>query len=165
MPFFTRRGFLKFSSLGAVFVVMRGDVVFGATTPMQTLALLQNDLFPLITPLDIKSVAYLSAYVLKHPRISDETKEFIHNGTKWLNESSSEIYDKMYIHLSKSQRQKVLQSIAKEEWGKNFIYTILSFIMEATLSDPIYGASVKEQGWKWLEFSGGFPRPTKVYMG
>lgn len=160
----SRRGFLKLSYLSCAFLVVRGSVVFGATTPMETLSLLQDDLFPQAKSLHVKSAHYLSLYVLRHPRITYETKRFIRNGTKWLNESSAELYDEVYIKLSTLKRQEVLKSIAKEEWGENFIYTILSFIMEATLSDPLYGASTKEQGWKWLEFRGGYPRPKKVYM-
>jgi len=159
-----RRNFLKISLLSSAFIVTNGSQVFGAITPLQTLSLLQDDLFPQAKSLHVKSSHYLSLYVLRHPRITYETKQFIRNGTKWLNESSVEIYDEMYVKLPTLKRQAVLKSIAQEEWGENFIYTILSYIMEATLSDPIYGASTKEQGWQWLEFNGGYLRPKKVYM-
>jgi gluconate 2-dehydrogenase gamma chain len=43
--------------------------------------------------------------------------------------------------------------------GKQWISTILRYILEALLTDPIYGGNPNAIGWKWLDHQPGFPRP------
>jgi gluconate 2-dehydrogenase gamma chain len=159
----SRRNFLKFGFLSSAVFLMNGCEFFGITTPMQTIKVLQNDLFPKAKELGIDTPSYMHI-VFNHPRISDADKEFIKNGVKWLNEESIEMYHTAYIDVSAHKRQKVLASIAQTEWGDSFIYSMMNYIFEATFCDPIYGGNNNENGWKWLEFSGGLPRPTKAYV-
>jgi gluconate 2-dehydrogenase gamma chain len=154
----SRRTFLKSSFLGTAVIVMSGSALFGAVSPLETLSLIQEDLFPHAKALGTNSFAYLTL-ILHHSRVSDADKAFIRNGVQWLNEEAVKQYKRIYAKLSPQERQNILQIISKEKWGKNWMHTMLLYIFEATLGDPIYGANKKEAGWKWLHFTAGLPRP------
>ncbi len=163
----SRRTFLKKSFLTSAVLVMSGGKLFGAVSPLQTIELVQQDLFPstsnVPTTNDINAYAYLVT-ILHHSRVSDSHKAFIRNGVQWLNEESIKMYKKTYMQLLSQERQNVLKNIAKYRWGENWIDTILTYIFEAMLGDPIYGGNKNQAGWKWLHHKGGNPRPTKALV-
>ena len=159
----SRRTFLKVGFLSSAVFVMSGCELFSITTPQDTIKVLQTDLFPKAKELGINTSAYISV-ILHHSRVSDEDKVFIKNGVKWLNEEAVKMYKTTYTKLLSTQRQELLTTIAKTEWGENFMYNMNSYLFEAMLGDPIYGGNNKEAGWKWLQFSGGQPRPKEMYL-
>ncbi len=142
---------------------MSGGKLFATLTPLQTISQVQNDLFPFANTLDIDISNYMSI-VLNHSRVTDEDKLFIQNGVKWLNEESVQEYKKIYTELSTPQRQNILNIIAKERWGESWIDTILTYIMEAIFSDPIYGVNRQRAGEKWLNFENGMPHPKEALL-
>ena len=158
-----RRKFLQYGFLStAVFV---GGVVGvkSVLTSKDTLVAVFYDLFPKAEELGINTQRYMQI-ILHHTRVSDAEKAFIKNGVQWLNESSHEMYKELYVKLSKQQRQKVLHSVAKSEWGESWLSTLLAYNFEAMLGDPIYGANIDKAGWKWLEFQGGLPAPKEAFL-
>lgn len=163
MNTYSRRNFLKFGFLSTSVFVMSGCDLLTITTPRDTLSVVQYDLFPKAYELGIDTTDYLCT-LLHHSHISQDDKTFIRNGVKWLNEKAFEIHHKRYTKLTETQRQSVLDAIAQTQWGENWMYMMLSYIFEAMLGDPIYGANKNEKGWKWLAFEGGIPRPTKAYI-
>ena len=163
MDYSKRRAFLKAGVLSSAVVIMNGCSVFGITTPRETIKLLQNDLFPKAKELGINTSDYIGI-VLKHSRITKADKKYLKNGVKWLNEEAVNIYKKQYTKLYADERQKVLESFAKESWGRSWLDTILRYTFEAAFGDSIYGGNNNEAGWRWLAFSGGEPRPTKAYL-
>jgi len=162
-----RRLFLQAGFLSTVVFISYKAELFATVTPLQTLSVLQEDLFPSEgsspSQKQINAKSYLSL-ILQHNRVSDTDKEFIKNGVKWLNEASVEKYKKIYFKLDENQRQVILQNISQTSWGESFIADILKYIFEAMLGDPIYGINKNESGWKWLNHEAGLPRPTKAYM-
>jgi hypothetical protein len=159
----SRRTFLQTTFLTSLVMVMSNKQLFASVTPLQTLAVVQEDLFPKEFVTKSNALAYMSV-VLKHSRISAENKRFIRNGTKWLHEESVKLFDRVYTELDSTQRDKVLKSIVKESWGKSWVKMVLSYILEASLGDPIYGINKGEFGWKWLGHSSGVPRPKEAYL-
>ncbi len=111
----------------------------------------------------INALVYLK-HVLKQPRVAKAHKRFIVNGVRWLNEASIARYKKHYTKLAAPQRNIVLQTIVQEQWGKRWIETLLTYIYEAMLGDPVYGGNRNEVGWKWLHHTPGKPRPTKALV-
>jgi len=167
MNLLTRRKFLKNSFLSSVILLTCSGELFGAVTPTQTLGVLHKDLFP--SSSFIPSVKFINAnlYLNKifvHSRVSDEDKEFIRDGVRWLNEESVNKYKKVYANLPEKKRQKVLQEVVDTDWGESWIHNIMMYMMEAMLGDPIYGGNGGELGWKWLNHQPGLPRPTKAYL-
>lgn len=167
MIFKSRRNFLKNSFLSSVVLLTYNGKLFATVTPMNTIAQLHIDLFPDngISPNqnDINASYYLTS-ILKHSRITDDTKKFIRNGVKWLNEEASSKYNKIYTKLSSKKRQTVLKNISKTDWGESWLDTIMTYLLEAMLGDPIYGGNKAESGWKWLKHTGGLPRPKKALL-
>ena len=129
---------------------------------VDTLALVQKDLFPdidsTLNTQTINARGYIS-YILHHPRVLQEDKKFIKNALRWLDEEARTLFDLDYGKLEADKRQKVLETIAQTEWGESFIETILTYIFESLLGDPIYGINKNEVGWKWVNHIPGLPRP------
>lgn len=107
---------------------------------------------------EVNIAAYLS-FVLQDKRIMKEDRERFLQGALWLEESAFEMYDKSFLNLTLMQKEELMQSIAAQRWGENFIYTSLGYIFEALLSAPAYGSNINEIGWKWLDHNPGFPQP------
>ena len=167
MNFKSRRTFLATGFLSTVMLITYSGELFGAVTPLQTISLVQKDLFPstslVPSATEINAKSYLIK-ILAHSRVTQSDKEYIKNGARWLNEEAVSIYGKVYTKLSSKQRQKVLKEIAETSWGESWIKSIMSYIFEAMLGDPVYGGNVGESGWKWLNHQGGLPRPKKALL-
>jgi len=163
MQILSRRNFLKAGFLSSAVFVMNGCNLISIVTPIDTIILVQDDLFPKAKELNINTNSYIHL-ILNHSRITDADKEFIKNGVKWLNEEAVQTYSTTYIKLNKIQRQELLTQVSKTQWGDSWLYNMLSYQFEAMLGDPIYGSNNNEAGWKFLKFQGGLPRPTKAFL-
>lgn len=153
-----RRYFLAAGLLGSVIFVASKTKIVGATTSLQTIKLMQADLFP-----QAPSNKYI-LIIFHHSRIDEEEKEYLRNGARWLNEEAVEMYEKPYVSLDAQQRERVLISFSSHDWGESYIHTILSYIMEAYLGDPIYGGNKNGSGWAFLNHEGGKPSPKELYL-
>ena len=159
----SRRKFLKKSLFISSALALSSQELFALTTPLQTLKIVQIDLFPQEMIENANAFAYITL-VLKHSRITQDNKQFLLNGAKWLNEEALNRFKKSYIQLSSAERQALLKIIALESWGENWIKIVLKYILEATLGDPVYGVNKSEFGWKWLSFEAGQPRPKETFL-
>lgn len=163
----SRRIFLKNSFLSSVLLITYSGELFGAITPISTIAQVHKDLFPdsgMVPNQNDINASYYINIVLNHSRINDDRKRFIRNGVKWLNEEATLKYKKIYIRLSSTQRQTILRDISKTDWGESWLDIIMSYLLEAMLGDPIYGGNKAESGWKWLNHKGGLPRPKEALL-
>lgn len=158
-----RRVFLKSSFLTLGLLIFSKNKLFASVTPLETIRVLQEDLFPLIKKLQSNSALYMIK-MLNHSKIPNSNKQFIRNGVKWLNEESVTLYGNTYTKLSVKQRQNILKQISQVRWGESFIYTILTYIMESVLGDSIYEINKDGQGWAWLEHETGYPRPKRAFL-
>ena len=159
----SRRTFFKTTFLTSLIMVTNNNSLFASITPLQTLALVQEDLFPKEMITQANAYAYVSL-IFKHSRVSAQDKQFLRNGTKWLNEEAVSKYKKVYTKLSPKERQNILELISSTSWGEAWIKTVLSYILEAVLGDPIYGINKATFGWKWLKHTSGLPRPKEMYV-
>ena len=132
--------------------------------PWITIAVVQDHLFPSETDSpgakEIHAITYLQN-VVASPMIDQDDEEFIMNGVKWLNDLSLEKHEAVFTQLSYSQRTEMLHQITKTKAGRKWISKLLTYILEALLSDPVYGGNPGGIGWKWLNHHPGFPRPPK----
>ena len=159
----SRRTFFQTTFLSSLVMVMSNNTLFASVTPLQTLAVVQEDLFPIEMITQANAYAYISL-IFKHSRVSAQDKQFLRNGSKWLNEEAVAKYNKVYTKLSSKERQETLEIISNQSWGESWIKTVLSYIMEAVLGDPLYGVNKNESGWKWLGHSTGLPRPKEMFL-
>ncbi len=160
----TKRHFLKLSivGVGGLFAAWNGC----EKKRYDTLTLLQKDLFPDIgdsVSIEAVNAREYASYILHHPRINDDEKKFIKNALVWLDEEAKWSFGKQYAELETKQRNEVLEQIAKTSWGESLIETVLTYIFEALLGDPVYGINKNEVGWKWLKYQAGLPRPYEAF--
>jgi len=133
--------------------------------PYRTIALVYEAMFPALDDIPdakrLNTIGYLHG-VMRDDRVTQDDKDLIVNGARWLDEESDELFKKTFHQLTSKERQKVLGSALEYRWGDNWVYTLMSYLFESMFCDPIYGANTDMSGWKWLEYEPGFPRPTKV---
>lgn len=132
--------------------------------PWQTFAAVQQQLFPDDgngpSARDIHATVYLK-FVIDAPDTDAGDKTFILNGIKWLNGLSDTQFGKSFIALNSLDRHSVLKRVAGSSAGERWLSHLLLYIMEALLTDPVYGGNPAGIGWQWLEYQPGFPRPPK----
>ncbi len=130
--------------------------------PWKTLSDVQQHLFPAAedTPGagDINAIVYLHN-TLENPAADGEDREFIVNGVGWLNELTQKKYQQSFTTLDTAQRETVLRQIEQSRAGERWLSLLLTYLLEALLSDPVYGGNTNGIGWNWLEHQPGFPTP------
>lgn len=173
-----RRHFLKITSAGAAATAATtaslplfaapaqrsGDAGL-SDQQWQTLDAVLDHLFPSETEApgakDVKALHWLQTVLL-----DDETdeihKQFLRAGVAQVDETSLELYQKLFIALQQDQREAVLRNMEKsKQQGRAWLQEMIRYIFEALLSDPVYGGNPQAAGWKWLQHIPGFPRPPK----
>lgn len=109
---------------------------------------------------DINAIGYLQA-MLDAPDADNDEAKFILKGVDWLDQLSNTMLKSPFVRLNTIEREQVLQKISASETGETWLSTLLRYIFEALLTDPIYDGNTNSLGWKWLEHQPGFPRPPK----
>lgn len=136
--------------------------------PYQTIAQVHDVLFTpsagMPRPQAFNAIGFLQG-VMKDPRVHDTQKGIIKNGVTWLNMTSKEKFHKNFRALSLSQKETILQYISQKEWGNDWLWYIMNHAFEAMLSDPVYGCNTDKVGWKWLDYTPGYPRPPRINNG
>lgn len=136
--------------------------------PWKTIAAVQEHLFPADDDSpgasDIGALTYLQNMMLA-PDIEDTEKEQIKKGPGWLNDLSQQIYKKTFIELASADKESILRRVEKSSAGRRWLSLLMTYLIEALLSDPIYGGNKNQMIWKWLEHQPGYPTPTqdKIY--
>ena len=126
------------------------------------LAAVQEHIFPACPDSpgagDINATEYLRT-VLSGKDIDSEMRTFIYRGVDWLERFTREKHGASFEEMSESGRESVLRGFATDIIGEIWLSTILIYIFEALLCDPVYGGNPNQTGWEWLEHKPGFPRP------
>lgn len=112
----------------------------------------------------INALSYLQR-VMVEPDRDPQERAFILQGAGWLQQLAIEGGDggAGFAELNGERREALLERIAASEAGENWLSTLLLFILEALLTDPVYGGNPERIGWQWLQHRGGFPQPTVPY--
>ena len=106
----------------------------------------------------INATAYLKS-VTEWPGVDKSDKKFILDGVGWLNGVANKKYQSNFSLLNSKQKETVLRQVEKSQAGENWLSLILLYLMEALLTDPVYGGNTNAVGWQWLEHQPGFPHP------
>ena len=109
---------------------------------------------------DVHATLYLK-FVLEAVDTDKDDKKFILDGIKWLNDLTDELFGKPFTALNYTEQDKALKKIAGSNAGERWLSHILLYIMEALLTDPVYGGNPQGIGWQWLAHQPGFPQPSK----
>ena len=146
------------------------DLVYkDLTDPWLSLAAVQEHLFPADESSpgakDISALRFLRN-MLEVPDIESEEKDFIIQGVGWLNDLSIKNYKLSFNKLNSADKEKVLRKIESSRAGSRWLSLMMNYLIEALLSDPVYGGNKDGKGWLWLEHTAGFPTPntSQVYF-
>lgn len=134
--------------------------------PWLTLSTVQDHLFPQEktnkdnspSAKDIHALAYLQN-MMNAPDFDKEEYELINNGVGWLNDLSKQQYSKKFVQLDTDAKEKILRRIESSRVGSRWLSVLLTYLIQALLTDPIYGGNPNGIGWAWLQHQPGFPRP------
>ncbi len=108
---------------------------------------------------DVNAAAYLEWAITVRGSDPDR-RNMIVNGIGRLQDASRERFDVVFDRLIFDQREQLLRYLADEtRWGRAWLSLVLTYILEALLSDPAYGGNPDQIGWRWLQHQPGFPRP------
>ena len=135
--------------------------------PWLTIAAVQEHLFPAEADSpgasDIQALQYLQA-MMQTPDADEEENQFIKQGAGWLNGIAQKTRSTNFINLSEADREQVLRQVEKSRAGERWLSLMLTFIIEALLTDPVYGGNPNGIGWNWLQHQPGYPRPPQDKM-
>ena len=130
--------------------------------PWPTLAAVLEHLLPSETDspgaTEIHATDYLR-FVVSDPRIDAEERDFLLQGNRWLDDLAGQRVGRPFVALEFDEKEQLLRQIAGSSAGKNWISTLLSYLLEALLTAPAYGGNTDRIGWRWLEYVPGFPLP------
>lgn len=146
------------------------DLVYkNLSDPWLSLAHVQEHLFPAddTSPgaKDISALRFLRN-MLQAPDMEAKEKEFIIQGVTWLNDLSTKTHNQVFTKLNSSDKESILRQIESSRAGSRWLSLMMTYLIEALLSDPVYGGNKDRKGWQWLEHIAGFPTPTteQVYF-
>ena len=132
--------------------------------PWRTFAAVQQQLFPADSngpsARDLNATAYLS-FVMQAADTDADDRKFLHDGIGWLNALTDKQFGKAFVMLTGQQQDEALKQIAQSNAGERWLSNLLLYILEALLTDPVYGGNPEGIGWQWLAHQPGFPRPPK----
>lgn len=137
--------------------------------PWLTLASVQEHLLPADSNSpgaeDITALHFLQN-LLDAPDTDQQEHDFILQGVDWLNQLSIKNNAKKFSLLDSASKEKILREIETSHAGSRWLSLMMTYLIEALLSDPVYGGNRNQLGWKWLEHIPGFPAPTidKLYF-
>jgi len=108
---------------------------------------------------DVNAKAFLYA-VLSDAHRDKEDRERVKSGVIALQKLCVDKYKKNFDQLDATQKETMLRTFENMPGGTSWIMTILGYVFEALLTDPVYGGNPNGIGWQWLEHQPGFPRPS-----
>jgi gluconate 2-dehydrogenase gamma chain len=113
---------------------------------------------------EVNALLYLR-FVVQDPKVEADTRAFIPQGAAWLEDMARQLTQRSFLTLDANERERVLRRIASSRVGEHWLSTLLTYLMEALLTDPAYGGNPDGIGWRWLRHTPGYPRPsaTTIY--
>lgn len=107
---------------------------------------------------EINALDYLR-FVVTDPKVDRETREFIVQGNRWLDDLARQQHAQPFVALDTEHKEQLLRRTAESSAGENWIATLLTYLFEALLTAPAYGGNPDGIGWRWLQYVPGFPLP------
>jgi len=111
---------------------------------------------------DINAFGYVMWVLRDTLNRKPEDNDFIIEGLDWAEETAQEVYFCSYTECDEEKKSALVDLFTGLNWGETWCAAMIALIFEALLLDPIYGGNTNEAGWKWLNHTAGFPRPTEA---
>ena len=85
--------------------------------------------------------------------------KFLLAGLQWVDGTARQRDGQALADMDSARQEALLQQMAQSKDGENWLALVLYYVLEALLTDPVYGGNTDAVGWKWLHYIPGFPRP------
>ena len=164
-----RRSVLKWMAvLTVAYALPLQGTVFPDTPIWRNLKAIQKHLLPggngAPSADDVHAAEYLHM-TMQHESFDHEVRDFILQGVGWIEYEANTLYGRSFVMLNSEEREGVCQVLVGEyRRGEAWLSTLVTYTLEALLSDPIYGGNRGGIGWKWLAHVPGEPRPAKRFV-
>ncbi|MCK5918446.1 MAG: gluconate 2-dehydrogenase subunit 3 family protein [Cocleimonas sp.] len=144
-------------------VVIEPNKIIGLSSDQwQLMDAVLNHLFPSEANAPGAKDVYATAWLhnaLAMPKTEQSHRDFMRDGLMLLEKLANKTHQKSFIQLSEAQRESTLRTLEQDREGRAWLRETLRYILEALLTDPIYGGNSESIGWKWLKHQPGFPLP------
>ncbi len=102
---------------------------------------------------------------MRHQSFDHEVRDFILQGVGWIEYEATTLYGQSFAMLGTEEREGVCRVLVDEyRRGEAWLSTLVTYTLEALLSDPLYGGNTDGIGWTWLDHVPGEPRPAKRFV-
>ncbi|RMG81035.1 MAG: gluconate 2-dehydrogenase subunit 3 family protein [Bacteroidetes bacterium] len=99
-------------------------------------------------------------WILNDKYRDEAENRYLINGLNKLNDFSNEKQNKNFWQISLDNKKEILLNYIEEK-GDSWLSSMFSVVLEALFANPVYGSNPGEIGWKWLNYTPGFPQPTE----
>lgn len=106
----------------------------------------------------IGAPAYLRG-IVRDPAGDREEQAFVLAGARLLAQHAQRVRGRPFGDLAFDERELVLRLLVKSPAGELWVSTLMGYLCEALLADPVHGVNPNGVGWAWLQHQPGFPRP------
>lgn len=156
-----RRNFLALSAVSPLFLKSFLNAKDIDKDIWNTIQEVQNVLFPKTSEMpsakQFGSVEYLKQNI-NNKFFDKDDLELILNGAKVFKDTFPE-----FFKIRKEKRIEIIKEANESDYGNSWITILVSYGIEAMLSDPIYGGNKFQSGWMALKHKAGNPRPKRKY--
>lgn len=83
------------------------------------------------------------------------------SGIKQISELAEKDFSKPMQKMSQPELEELIKIVSSTTWGEKTLSLAMTVCFEAMFANPVYGSNPDFIGWKWLNFNGGIPQPTK----
>ena len=153
------------STLGCIYTSSRFSTILSQNQDTE-LSHVLNHILPSndITPgaKDLNAVEYFHL-VLLDSYVEDSDKKLLTQGLEWLDIESKKYKGVSFSALSDIDKEALLSKISETNSGESWIATLLTYLFECLLADPVYNVNPNSIGWKWLGYTPGYPRPSAPF--
>ena len=174
-----RRGFLQWG-LGSALLASGGMAVGKAWVPdfntidigatgldaeqWRLIAAVQSHLFPsepgVPGAAEANATAWLQ-WVLSDPALPGQTRAFFRRGAEELAALAAGKGNRPFWQLEPAAKESLLRAY-EQQGGSHWLRELIHYVLEALLSDPVYGGNPDGIGWRWLEHRPGYRRPSPL---
>lgn len=109
---------------------------------------------------DIHAFEYIT-WVQTDEGAFEKNKSILTEGIGELDSLSKKIIEKEFAQGNADEQSQIIATFIETENGNEWCSVVITYILEALLLDPIYGANTHEAGWKWLQHTPGLPRASQ----
>ncbi len=144
-------------------VVIEPNKIIGLSSAQwQIMEAVLNHLFPSEANAPGAKDVYATAWLhnaLAMPDTEQSHRDFMRDGLIMLEKLANKTHQASFLTLSEDKRESTLRTLEQDQEGRAWLRETLRYILEALLTDPVYGGNPKSIGWKWLKHQAGFPLP------